>query len=130
MKLPIIFYTLIYEKNNSVLNSSAFKSVMAHFLHKVTTFKTDALQSIFFLLFLFIPTQSLADPNLIKQKVNLEDVNIQGEGSGSKAILQNRNRFELDSRLKLRKEFRTQIENEVPEGLINPPQELYKQPPN
>lgn len=62
----------------------------------------------------------------IAPRVTLEDVSIQGESAGNQALLQNRNRFELDSRLKLRKDFRPELEEDIPKGYQNLPADFFK----
>lgn len=74
----------------------------------------------FLILFLFITPFSRGQNDAgLNKRVNLEDVSIQGEANKNRALLQNRNRFELDSRLQLRKEFRSEINEEIPPGFQN-----------
>ena len=49
----------------------------------------------------------------LKQRVNLEDIAIQGEAGKNRMSLQNRERFELDSRIKPRVDFRKEIQQEL-----------------
>jgi wyosine [tRNA(Phe)-imidazoG37] synthetase (radical SAM superfamily) len=65
-----------------------------------------------FLLVLFTSI-GLSQDQQLKQRVNLEDVSIQGESSRSRMLLQSRERFELDSRIKPRVNFRKEIKQEL-----------------
>jgi hypothetical protein len=51
------------------------------------------------------------DPGL-KSRVNLEDISIQGEANKNRSFMQSRNRFELDSRIKPRVNFRKELQEE------------------
>lgn len=58
------------------------------------------------------PGWSQTTPQL-KEKIQLEDVKIQGESGRYGQLLQNRNRFELDSRIKPKTEFKKELQGEL-----------------
>ncbi len=57
----------------------------------------------------------------LRNRVNLEDVEIQGEGGRRGAMLQKRNRFDLDERVKVRKSFMKELEEKIPPGMEKVP---------
>jgi len=65
-----------------------------------------------FILFI-LGSLALAQDQQLKQRVNLDDVSIQGEASRSRMLLQSRERFELDSRIKPRVNFRKELKQEL-----------------
>ena len=52
----------------------------------------------------------------LQNKVQLEDVNIQGEANKNNLLLINRERLDLDQRIKVRRDFRSEIYQEIPSG--------------
>ncbi len=63
--------------------------------------------------------QSAAMPN----RVNLEDIKIEGEAS-SQSIFASHNRSDLDERIKIRHDFRREIEESIPPAFDTMPQAL------
>lgn len=60
----------------------------------------------------------------LSNRVNLDDVNIQGEANKNGAQFLNRNRFGLDDRVKVRKDFRRELGENVPDSFGDLPKEL------
>ncbi|MCX7674335.1 MAG: hypothetical protein N2Z70_00720 [Bdellovibrionaceae bacterium] len=59
-----------------------------------------------------VSLQSTAQTNM-GSRVNLEDVNIQGEAGKKGGLLQNRNRFELNNRIKPKTHFQKELKAEL-----------------
>jgi len=70
------------------------------------------------------PLMSFAQAPGFQNRVNLEDVNIQGEANKNGALFQNRNRFELDDRVKMRRDFRSEVNEMIPDSFDKLPNEL------
>ncbi|HPI39949.1 MAG TPA: hypothetical protein PLJ21_04045 [Pseudobdellovibrionaceae bacterium] len=52
----------------------------------------------------------------LKGKVNLEDINIQGQSNSDQGLFNNRDRMNLDSRIKMKSDFRQEILENLPEN--------------
>lgn len=70
----------------------------------------------FVILLLGTPVVTFAQSPGFQNRVNLEDVNIQGEANKNGALFQNRNRFELDDRVKMRRDFRSEVNEMIPDS--------------
>lgn len=75
-----------------------------------------------------LAVMSLASPAAFAQqfqnRVNLEDVNIQGEANKRQSLFQNRNRFGLDDRIRIRRDFRREMEESIPPSFTDLPADL------
>lgn len=68
---------------------------------------------IIFLGFIYIPAAS-SQTALPTGRVNLEDVKIKGEANGNGLGFANRSRYSLSDRIKIRENFRPEIEENIP----------------
>ncbi|MBX2986977.1 MAG: hypothetical protein KF802_03680 [Bdellovibrionaceae bacterium] len=66
----------------------------------------------------------------LQNRVNLEDVNIQGEANKNRNLFMNRNRFGLDDRVKVRRDFRREMEDAIPPSFKQLPAPLLAEPPS
>ncbi|PIS11489.1 MAG: hypothetical protein COT73_03755 [Bdellovibrio sp. CG10_big_fil_rev_8_21_14_0_10_47_8] len=70
------------------------------------------------------PALTWAQNNVqFQNRVNLEDVKIQGEANKNGAMFLNRNKFDLDERVKIRRNFRREIEQNIPPAFDQLPAE-------
>lgn len=63
---------------------------------------------------------------VLPQRLQLEDVDIQGEGQRRGSLLQKRNRFDLDERVRVKKSFMDKIAEKIPEGMDKVPKKFLK----
>lgn len=60
------------------------------------------------------PAPANAQASAMQNRVNLEDVTIQGEANKNQNLFQNRSKFDLDERLQIRRDFRNEINESIP----------------
>lgn len=61
-----------------------------------------------------------------KNRVNLDDVNIQGEANRSQAQFMSRSKLDLDERIKIRRNFKKEVEEGIPTSFDLLPNEYIK----
>lgn len=86
--------------------------------------KSDIVLVLIFVCLAFAATQVQAQ---IPTQINLEDVQIKGEGSGSKFLnISSRQKNDISDRVKLKSSFVTEMIEELPPGFTSDPEAAAK----